>query len=136
MLEQAGAKLRAGGLAAELVRRFAEALPFPDASFDVVLSSLMFHHLDAPTKRGALREWRRVLAPDGRLVLFDFGPPRSRLLRALLWPLRFGLFEQVADNLRGQVPAYLDEAGFSCEEAGRYGDVVVAHVARPRAVAG
>ena len=133
MLAQADAKLRASGVAAELLRGWAQALPFPDGAFDVVLSSLMFHHLDAPTKRAALREWRRVLAPGGALVLVDFGAPRSALLRALLWPARLGLFEHVAENLRGRIPMLLEEAGFSSEEAGRYGDVVVAHVARLRA---
>jgi len=41
-----------------------------------------------------------------------------------------GLFEQVAENLRGRVPVLLDEAGFSSEEVGRYGDLIVAYVAR------
>ncbi len=131
MLAQAEAKFRGSGVAAELLRGWAEALPFPDGSFDVVLSSLMLHHLDTSTKRAALREWRRVLAPGGALVLVDFGVPRSAFLRTLLWPARLGLFEQVADNLRGRVPAFLEEAGFSWKEVGRYGDVVVAHVARP-----
>ncbi len=130
MIEQAGAKFRAAGIRAELLRGYAEALPFPDGSFDVVLSSLMFHHLDGPTKRAALREWRRMLAPGGVLVLVDFGVPRSALLRALTWPARLGLFEQVAENLRGRVPVLLDEAGFSSEEVGRYGDLIVAYVAR------
>ncbi|WP_242393230.1 class I SAM-dependent methyltransferase, partial [Anaeromyxobacter oryzisoli] len=47
MLAQAEPKLRAAGVAAELLRGSADALPFPDGSFDVVVSSLMFHHLDA-----------------------------------------------------------------------------------------
>ena len=129
MIAQADAKLRAAGVAAELARGWAQELPFPDRSFDVVVSSLMFHHLDGATKRAALREWRRVLTPGGALVLVDFGVPRSALLRALLWPLR--LSEHFAENLRGLIPALLEEAGLSWEEGGRYGDVVVAHVARP-----
>jgi ubiquinone/menaquinone biosynthesis C-methylase UbiE len=131
MLAQAEPKLRAAGVAAELLRGSADALPFPDGSFDVVVSSLMFHHLDAATKRGALREWRRVLAPGGALVLVDFGAPRNALLRVVSWPL--GLFEHVADNLRGRIPALLDEAGFACREVGRYGGVVAALAATPRA---
>jgi ubiquinone/menaquinone biosynthesis C-methylase UbiE len=130
MLAQAEAKLRAAGVQPELTRGFAQALPFAGGTFDVVLSSLMLHHLDGPAKRAALREWRRVLAPSGTLVLVDFGPPRSRLLRALLWPTRFGLFEEVAENMRGRIPALLQEAGFSPREAGRYRGLVVAHVAR------
>jgi ubiquinone/menaquinone biosynthesis C-methylase UbiE len=135
MLAQADAKLRDAGVAAELVRGFAQALPFPDGAFDLVLSSLMLHHLDTPTKRAALAEWRRVLAPGGALVLVDFGVPRSRALRALLWVGKLGIFEEVADNLRGRIPAFLEEAGFSFGEVGRYGDLIVAYVARAAAPA-
>ncbi|BDG02414.1 class I SAM-dependent methyltransferase [Anaeromyxobacter oryzae] len=130
MLAQAEPKLRAAGVTAELLRGSADALPFPDGSFDVVVSSLMFHHLDGPTKRAALREWRRALAPRGALVLVDFGAPRNAMLRAVLWPL--GLFEHVAENMRGRLPALLEEAGFTCSEVGRYGGVVVALAATPR----
>ncbi|MBW1879726.1 MAG: methyltransferase domain-containing protein [Deltaproteobacteria bacterium] len=52
-----------------------EALAFPDQSMDVVLSSLMFHHLTDQLKPLGLAEIRRVLAPGGRLVVVDFGKP-------------------------------------------------------------
>src|SRR6266700_3349201 len=49
-----------------------EQLAFPDRSFDVVLSTLMMHHVPAPLKRQGLAEIARVLKPGGRLVIADF----------------------------------------------------------------
>lgn len=128
-------KVRAEALPARFAPGRAERLQFPEGSFDLVISSLMLHHLDTAAKKDALREWRRVLVPGGVLLLVDFGVPRSRLLRALLWPLRFGLFEEEGDNFRGLVPEMVSQAGFELEEAGRYGSVVVAYRARHRRVA-
>jgi ubiquinone/menaquinone biosynthesis C-methylase UbiE len=58
----------------------AEQLPQPDASVDVVISSLAIHHLPPAQRPTALREMRRVLRPDGRLLIVDFRPPRRRPL--------------------------------------------------------
>jgi ubiquinone/menaquinone biosynthesis C-methylase UbiE len=45
----------------------AEALPFDDASFDLVIGHAFLHHL--PDPQGALAEAFRVLAPGGTLVI-------------------------------------------------------------------
>lgn len=124
-------KLDERRLAARLVPGRAEELPFEDGSFDLVVSSLMLHHLDSRKKVQALREWHRVLAPGGALLLFDFGVPRTRWLRLLLWPLRFHVFEEQADNFRGRVPGMLVEAGLAFEEVAVYRSVLVAYLARP-----
>ncbi|MCL5059079.1 MAG: methyltransferase domain-containing protein [Candidatus Thermoplasmatota archaeon] len=88
-----------------------EGLPFPDAGFDVVLSSLMLHHLPPATKRQGLAEVYRVLKPGGRLAVADFARPANPLWWPLLWPAL--MMPSVADNLRGRVPALLREAGFT-----------------------
>jgi ubiquinone/menaquinone biosynthesis C-methylase UbiE len=44
-------------------------LPFPDATFDVIVSSLSQHHWTNP--EGGLRDLRRVLRPGGRLWIYD-----------------------------------------------------------------
>ncbi|MFN8597986.1 MAG: class I SAM-dependent methyltransferase [Anaerolineae bacterium] len=48
-----------------------QALTFADQSFDVVLSSLMMHHLPDDLKPRALAELRRVFETGGRLVIAD-----------------------------------------------------------------
>jgi ubiquinone/menaquinone biosynthesis C-methylase UbiE len=55
-----------------------EHLAFPDSTFDVVLSTLMMHHLPASLKRQGLAEIARVLKPGGRLVIADFKRKQER----------------------------------------------------------
>ncbi len=55
-----------------------EQLPFHDHIFDVVLSTLMMHHLPAPLKRQGLAEIARVLKPGGRLIIADFTHKQER----------------------------------------------------------
>lgn len=81
MVREAQAALPAG-VAARFVQGAAEALPFPDASVDLVLSSMSFHHwADQST---GLREVARVLVPDGLMALAD-GFAVGRLLRLAFW---------------------------------------------------
>jgi SAM-dependent methyltransferase len=59
-------------------------LPYPDAAFDVVLTNIMFHHLDLVDKRQAVAEIARVLRPGGRYVSAEFGPrARNAVERSL-----------------------------------------------------
>lgn len=53
----------------------ATELPFPDASFDMVMANAMVKHLDDEPFARFLGEARRVLAPGGRLSVWDFGRP-------------------------------------------------------------
>lgn len=53
----------------EFRRADVEGLPFPDGSFDLVTTRYSAHHWPRPVT--ALREFRRVLRPGGRLLLGD-----------------------------------------------------------------
>jgi ubiquinone/menaquinone biosynthesis C-methylase UbiE len=68
-LARAARKARRIGLDLQLDRGFANQLPYPEASFDRVLSALMFHHLDVTTRVKALREMLRVLRSGGSLLV-------------------------------------------------------------------
>ena len=87
-----------------------EKLPFGSAHFDVVLSSLMLHHLPPDLKRQGLREVWRVLKPGGRFVVVDFYHPANPLWWLVAWPFLF--MHTTADNFRGALPDYFREAGF------------------------
>lgn len=66
---------------AVLRRADAMALPFPDGSFDTVLST--FSMCCVPDERAVLGEALRVLRPDGRLLLADHVAASGRVLRGL-----------------------------------------------------
>ena len=59
-----------------------EQLAFPDQTFDVVLSTLMMHHLPKSLKVQGLVEIARVLKPGGRLVIADFTRKQERVGQA------------------------------------------------------
>lgn len=60
-----------------LVRGVAEALPFPDRRFDFLCMGYALRHV--ADLRTTFREYHRVLAPGGRLLILEITPPRSRL---------------------------------------------------------
>ncbi|MEI6641484.1 MAG: class I SAM-dependent methyltransferase [Novosphingobium sp.] len=56
-------------------------IPLPEASLDCVFIACVFHHIPAEHHVALLKELRRVLRPDGMLVLFEHNPlnPMTRL---------------------------------------------------------
>jgi ubiquinone/menaquinone biosynthesis C-methylase UbiE len=87
---------------------FADALGYPDRTFDRIVSSMMFHHLEEAGKPAALREFRRVLRPGGRLELVDFARPEGhawlgRLVHA---------HHRLKDNTSGRILDLMAGAGF------------------------
>jgi SAM-dependent methyltransferase len=81
MVERARANVArpAGRARPEFMVGDAAALPFPDASFDLVVSTLSMHHWAKPT--AGLAEIRRVLRPGGRALVWDFRSGRMPLHR-------------------------------------------------------
>ena len=89
---------------------YATDMPYPDNSFDAVVSSFVTHHLTSADKVRAFREVHRVLRPDGWFHIVDFGPPFNLLTRLQAAVMRN--FERTADNFDGLIPRFVAEAGF------------------------
>ena len=108
-------------------------LPYPDASLDRVLSSLMIHHLKTPDKERTAREIYRVLKPGGQLHVLDFCKPYT-LYGKLLKPFLHE-FEEVNDNVDGRLPGIFEQAGLKVEVTGNYwtffGDLAFLHGEKP-----
>ncbi len=102
----------------QLDHGLAYELPYPDHSFDVILSSFVIHHLTSEDKLRAFKEVRRVLRPDGWFHILDFGRPVNLLTHTQA--LVFRMFEQTADNFNGRIPSMLKAVAFdSVSEAER-----------------
>lgn len=88
-----------------------ESLPYPDASFDVVTSSLMMHHLPHEVQVKGLAEIRRVLKPGGRIFIADMlrlsKSLHDRLFATLT--LHGGRIERFGIQ---DLPKTMEEAGF------------------------
>jgi ubiquinone/menaquinone biosynthesis C-methylase UbiE len=125
MVEQATAA--AGGAQVTFQQAAAESLPFPDAQFDLVFSTMTFHHWhDQAT---GVAEVGRVLAPGGRWLLADFMASGlmeyvRRALPMTRFPDRHGLSAMLA-------AAGLAEAGRR-KVPGLGGQIVVVAISRKR----
>ncbi len=93
-------------------------LPYPDACFDRVLSSLMIHHLKTADKEKTAREAYRVLRPGGQVHIIDFGKP-STPYGKILGPLLHE-FEEANDNIAGRLPGMFEAAGLKVKETGNF----------------
>ena len=110
MIARAKAKAARQGLAVTFEVGTAQKLPFADAAFDVVLSSLMLHHVPEPTRKDALMEMRRVLKPAGRLLVVELTQKPS--LMSSLIPARLRHSHEHA-HAYVEAKALMKDAGFN-----------------------
>jgi ubiquinone/menaquinone biosynthesis C-methylase UbiE len=114
ILALARRKIERAGAAVELCEGSATEPPFPAASFDRIVTTLVLHHLTTQQKREALAAARRLLRPGGELHVADWGRPHNLLMRAAA--LTFQLVdggETTRANLEGKLPSLIAEAGFT-----------------------
>lgn len=126
VLEVARAKAVKARLNVRFDHGMAFDLPYADASFDRVISSLLFHHLARENKERTLREISRVLRPKGMLHVADWGKAQNILMRvAFLLVQMLDGFTTTADNVRGLLPEFIRAAGFkSVQQSVQYITIV------------
>jgi ubiquinone/menaquinone biosynthesis C-methylase UbiE len=106
---------------------FSDELPYPEASFDRVFSSFMFHHLREDEKEKTLYEVGRVLKPGGFLHLLDFGGPDSSADGFLAHLLHSR--HRLRDNSVDRVLTFLSQAGFADPKQVGHGVMLFGHIA-------
>ena len=114
MIAVARAKAARAGVHVDFRLEPIEALTYPDGTFDIVLSSLMMHHLPDDLKRQGMAEIARVLKPGGRLLIVDAKRPTTHLGQVFNTLLLHGKLTTAIQDL----PAMLQEAGYVEIETG------------------
>ena len=125
MLSRARRKADAAGLDLSFMTASATALPTApplDRPVDVCVASLMFHHLNRAEKQAALAEAMRMLKPGGRLLIADWGPPKTRVGRlGFLITQLFDGFETTRDHASEAFLKLVFAAGLApIDEIGRW----------------
>jgi len=109
MIQRAQQKASENSLDIHFQTGLAEKMEFPDDTFDVVMNSLMMHHLTSELRQKAIIESNRILKPGGRLLIVDFEPPKSGLYKSIL-TIILGEMTSI-DNTK--IPPLLENAGFT-----------------------
>ncbi len=109
-LARAKQKSKRAGFDVRFEQGFADEMKYAAASFDVVFSSFMFHHLKPEEKTGTLREIRRVLKPGGRLLLLDFDVPEHGAHHGLHH--MFHSHARLRDNSEERILGLITATGF------------------------
>ncbi len=119
VLSRARAKAVDLGVAIRFDEGLSYELPYPDKTFDRVLSSLFFHHLSRLDKLRTAREVLRVLRPGGEFHVADWGKAANGLMRVLFYAIQIlDGFPNTADNVAGGLPQVFRLAGFGDVQAG------------------
>lgn len=136
ILQIARAKATRAGVEIAFTLAVVFQLPYPDNTFDRVVSSLMLHHLTTGQKQRTAYEVFRVLRPGGSLHSVDFGRPHSPYGHVASTVIRIFELEEASGNVKGLLPEMFREAGFEGVEEPAYyttivGDLVLLRAQKP-----
>jgi len=104
------AKKSAQNLGIKFEEGIIENIQYDDNYFDVVLSTFLFHRLDIESKKKGVKELKRVLKPNKKLLIIDVGKPTNLYSKFIGFFLRW--FQEFESNLHGEVTDILKENGF------------------------
>lgn len=93
-------------------RANAEAIPYPNGHFDVVTMTYVLHEMPRRARENTLREARRVLTPNGRLIVVDLHEPKSWWRRMAFKLLMLWENETAWDLVRNGLQNEIAQAGF------------------------
>lgn len=117
VLDLARTKIDAAGLDIALKQGLGSEAPFPPASFDRVVSSLVFHHLTTEEKRRTLKHVRELLKRGGEVHIADWGKAQNPAMRVAFLAIQLlDGFATTTDNVRGLLPTLMTDAGFRAVE--------------------
>jgi demethylmenaquinone methyltransferase/2-methoxy-6-polyprenyl-1,4-benzoquinol methylase len=130
MLEQAAQRLQAGGLMDRVTLRELGAVDldtaFDDASFDAIISTLVYSELSADEIAYTLAECRRILRPGGCLMIGDEVLPESAWGQAVTWVFRLPfavmalLLTQTTTHRIAGLEKRIEESGLLIRDVKRY----------------
>lgn len=110
MLERAKRRAHQEGAVVDLIEADAQALPFPDASFDDAVATFVFCSVPDPVL--GLSELRRVLVPGGQLLLLEHGLSHKPLLKPLMRLLNPLMVRMSGANIDRETVENVRRAGF------------------------
>lgn len=114
VLSLASRKAKDAGIPVQFDQAMSYDLPYPNAHFDRVVSSLFFHHLSRENKSRTMEEIHRVLKPGGQLHVADWGRAANPAMRGLFLAIQFlDGFSNTQDNVSGRLPGLFKHAGFT-----------------------
>ena len=114
IIKLATVKAARAGLEIQFDEGLSFDLPYREDQFDIIFSTLFFHHLTRDNKVRTLAEVLRVLNPGGKLHICDWGRPSNPLLRLMFLAVQcLDGFDVTRDHAKGRLVEFIQSVGFS-----------------------
>ena len=113
VLSLAARKAERAAVSVQFDKAMSYDLPYSDAHFDRVVSSLFFHHLSWEDKGLIVQEIYRILRPGAQLHVADWGKATNIVTRGLFVSIQLlDGFKNTQDNVTGKLIELFEHAGF------------------------